>query len=989
MKHFFLLSMAWFCALVALGQEFDPQKKYTITCAHYGQGSVGLGAYHSVSPILYYINSADVPDDAYWYIEQDDKGYYTFRNALTNAYITYDSERVATSKKGLNVSEDGSSGAAIWEILQHEGGGFFVRNVQEDMQYFNLRVDGTYLMGTYTDYRSLNGNFYFVDEAGNIVSGSDKEDNGGDKEEEDDNIVPPSVNLDGNVGITDEGLYWECTGKMQVPVLTSTTKDPVYYKIRNNRSGKYLRYLFGSLYQDEVEGDDFYFVKNGSDYNIVTRDGYAVSTYYYYSSSAVFMEYYMAGAQINLWNFGFDVNPTFPGYTVQKKSDLPEYDLETGESLNGQIPYFYWNDCSDTYICLWDVDPGSTFTFYSADPRHVEYLQQGGVSFDGVDANMSKDFLKLVDTLRFNNKDLFYDKTEKCFVVPLPQTIRETGIFNMEVSFQAKGADASTYELRLNDTPINAEGCIVLDDFDASVKHTLSICKDGEAVSTASVRFTYLNLVEVNYPSCNGSYYITGSLRVTQPNILGYDSLYVADFKYRGASAQSYSKKSYAIKMREADGITSKDVEFLGLRSDNNWILDAMAVDPSCMRNRVSTDLWNDFATAPHYKRDGREKKARHGTRGEFAEVYLNGTFHGIYCLTEKMDRKQLKLKKLETFEDGSHIIHGSLYKSSQWSYEVLMGHNQGDEYFPMLPPRAYDNNAREETWANYEIKYPDYEEEPIDWGPLWNAINLVAASDDFEFQNQLTMFFDMPNVVDYFLFIELLLATDNHGKNMFFYNYDQRANKDYNVIGFAPWDLDGTWGRRWDGSKTICSPDQDFTTFLWAYEHGTLTLYHRLQNMEYMMWHDRLAKRYAELRQTHFDEAALQARFEHYGNLFIESGADLREEKRWAGTNVKRYGIAKDVQYIKEWISQRLAFLDEQYGYVVPDGINKVQTDFVGVTGGKGCLYVKSAIQQSINVYNLNGQLVRQALLNVGVNQIDGLTPGIYVVGATKVVVM
>lgn len=986
MKHFFLLSVAWLCALVALGQSFDPQKKYTITCAHYAKGSVGLGAYHGAAPILYYVDSSEVPDDAYWYIEQDEKGHFRFRNALTNDYIVYDSERVPSAKKGLNVSADNTSDASMWEILQYDGGGFFVRSVQEDMQYFNLRVDGTFLMGTYTDYRSLNGQFYFVDEDGQVVDGNNKEE-GGNKEDEDDEVQPP-VSLEGNVGITDEGLYWECTGQMYVPVLASTAKDPVYYKIRNNRSGKYLRYMFGSLYQDEAEGDDFYFVKNGDDYNIVTRDGYAVSTYYIYSSSAVFMEYYIPGAEINLWNFGFNANPTFPGYTVEKKSDLPEYDLDSGMSLNGQIPYYYWNDCSEMYICLWDVDPGSTFTFYSADSRHVEYLQEGGISFEGVDANVSKDFLKLVDTLRFNNKDLFYDKADKSFVIPLPQSICETGTFDMEVLFQAKGADVATYELRLDDTPINADGHIVMADFDALAKHTLSICKDGEAVSSANVRFTYLNLVEVNYPACNGSYYITGSLRVTQPNILGYDSLYVADFKYRGASAQNYSKKSYAIKTREADGVTSKDVEFLGLRSDNNWILDAMAVDPACMRNRVSTDLWNDFATDPHYKRDGREKKARHGTRGEFAEVYLNGSFHGIYCLTEKMDRKQLKLKKIETLESGAQIVHGSLYKSSQWSYEVLMGHEQGSDYFPMLPPMGYDNNNRKEVWANYEIKYPDYEEETIDWGPLWNAINLVAAGDDFEFQNQFSMFFDMPNVVDYFLFIELLLATDNHGKNMFFYNYDQRGSKDYNVIGFAPWDLDGTWGRRWDGSKTICAPDQDFTTFLWAYEHGTLTLFHRLQNLEYMQWHNQLTKRYCELRQTFFEEESLKARFDVYANLFEASGADIREAQRWAGTNVKHTNILGDVKYIKEWISQRLAFLDAQYGYVVPDGVNKVQTDCIGVTGGDGCMYVKSAISQTIQVYNLNGQLVRQVHLNVGVNQIDALTPGIYVVGKTKVAV-
>ena len=94
-----------------------------------------------------------------------------------------------------------------------------------------------------------------------------------------------------------------------------------------------------------------------------------------------------------------------------------------------------------------------------------------------------------------------------------------------------------------------------------------------------------------------------------------------------------------------------------------------MAVDPACMRNRVATDIWNDFSTAPYYK--DREKKVRTGTRGRFVEVFLNGRYYGIYCMTEKMDRKQLKLKKFKSAAEstsGSDEVHGLLYKSSQWS---------------------------------------------------------------------------------------------------------------------------------------------------------------------------------------------------------------------------------------------------------------------------------------------------------------------------------
>ncbi|MBQ2122706.1 MAG: CotH kinase family protein [Bacteroidaceae bacterium] len=971
MRKLLLLCAALLCSMTTMGVTFDPNKKYAIMCQEFGQGGIGLGAYHEVSPILYYVLSKELPEDAYWYIRQDEAGNFTFQNALSKQYIVYDSERVDAQKKGLNVAAAADDVAAQWSIMSLEDGGFFVRSIAAETQYFNVRKDGTYLVGTYADYRSNNGRFYFYDEDGNLVT-----EEGGDVGE------VPGVNLDNNVGMTDEGLYWECTGKLSVPVVTSTMADPVLYKIRNNRSGKYLAYEYGALSQTEQGGSDFFVVEKNGGYQFVTQDGYAVSTYYPDYAYEVFFDRYVSGANMNKWGFEFYSHGSNPGYAVSKLTDLPEF--QNGEVVNGQSPNTYWNDFSGSYIGLWSFDAGGTFTFCSADERHVEYLRSAGINVEGLAPVLG--FRAMVDTLRLNDKELIYDEGDDCYVVALPRAVRESGTFEMSVNFDVKVDDGSVYELRLDNVAPNADGNIVIEDFDALEPHYFSIYKDGEECQTADVRFTYLNLVEVNYPSCNSSYYVTGSLRVTQPNLLGYDSLYVAAFKYRGASAQNYPKKSYAIKMKEADGVTSRDVEFLGLRDDNNWILDAMAVDRACMRNRVSTDLWNDFATAPYYKRDGREPKARHGTRGEFAEVYLNGKYHGIYCLTEKMDRKQLKLKKLEQPTGGKAIMHGTLYKSSQWSYEVFMGHEQGQKYFPMTSPQSYDNNLKRETWANYEIKYPDYEEEPIDWAPLWNAIDVVASYEDSQFSGYVTEFFDMKNVVDYYLFIELMLATDNHGKNMFFYNYDQQATTSRRKIGLAPWDLDGTWGRRWDGSSSICRPNQDFTTFLWAYEHGTLTLFHRLQEIEYMNWEEQLAKRYAELRETYFTEESLHNRFETYATLFEASGADAREAECWDKLN--HSNIRGDVDYIKNWITARLAFLDEQYGYVAPSSIDVVKTDYVGVTGGEGCLYIKSNIQQEVSVYNLSGVLVRRISVQPGIQRIDGLAKGVYVVAGTKVIV-
>lgn len=598
------------------------------------------------------------------------------------------------------------------------------------------------------------------------------------------------------------------------------------------------------------------------------------------------------------------------------------------------------------------------------------------------------------DSLRVGGKDLPYDAYNREFFLPLPDTVRESG--RLATMVEAKWAgDAEGLSLRICGQVVGNDGRVCLKNIDCEMPATIDVLRNGEEiVASAPLNMTFLPVVEVSAKKCNTDSYVMGRLRVTDPNEDGYDAVMNAGFRYRGASSTMYPKKSFAVKLYDAEG-NSLDHEFFGLRNDNNWILDAMYIDGACMRNRVSTDLWNDFATLPYHRRNGWEKKAKTGTRGRFVEVFLNGRYHGLYCMTEKMDRKQLRLKKsvdakpaTETTEAVGDTIHGSLYKSSQWSYEVFMGHDLGSTSYPGHSPRGYNNNLKQETWASYEIKYPDWEKQKIDWGPLWNAVNFVATTDDYVFDEEVKNYFDYPVVRDYFLFIELMLATDNHGKNMFFFNYDQKAQKCAQMIGITPWDLDGTWGIRWDGSKSYTKAAQNFTQFITQYEHGTHTLFYRLFHSSKWNWFNDLKARYAELRTKQFSEESLTNRFLDYGDLFRESGADVREQNRWNGYHTDILG---DVDYIKQWIADRLEFLDKQYNYSpVVDGIQTPTTNeaFFTATGGSRCIVIETNKTCNVKIYSLGGQLVRTVSLDQPITKVEGLNAGVYIVGKQKVVV-
>lgn len=593
----------------------------------------------------------------------------------------------------------------------------------------------------------------------------------------------------------------------------------------------------------------------------------------------------------------------------------------------------------------------------------------------------------LLDSLYVNGKPAVYDQTGNRYLCSLSEAQRGRSSLDVSLTYAFSTAAAGA-GLELDGHAVAGTDSVSLSDFDCNKPYVLKLLDaGGQVLAQADLEFTFLPIVVLHTsPDCNGTDYTPGDFRVIDPSTAAYDPVLNATFRYRGASAQNYQKKAFAVKLKDAEG-ESMDHSYFGLREDNNWILDAMAVDKVRMRNRVSTDLWNAFSTRPYYADE--EPEMNPGTRGHFVEMILNGSYHGLYCMTEKLDRKQLKLKKIKQEDGEPDVIRGVLYKSDQWSYEVLMGHELDNRVLPQYAPQSYSNSSM--TWSTYEMDYPDLDDgESIDWGPLYNAVNFVATSSDSEFASQYTSWFDMPVWTDYYLFLDVILATDNHGKNMFLFNYNISDKDNGQLISMAPWDLDGTWGRRWDGSDYYTSATTVFEDMLWQNEHGELTLYYRLRNNPATreQWAKALSERYAALRSGPFHPDSLKARFTSYANLMTESGAVNRETLRW-NTSDSRSDIAGDVDYITGWIDQRMAALDEKYGYdpSLPDGIAAAPSvEGLTVTGGSGVIYLTATHPVGVSIYNVSGQQVRRLQVGVGSVEVGPLDPGLYLVGGQKV---
>lgn len=1018
MKKFLL----FFLSLLAIGTaqaapNFKANTKYRISCKKFNSsnsyGSVVIGSNHSKLVELYYDSGNSYSDDSWWYINKSGNG-YVIVNAKSGQYLTFTTTKNYRTKY-VTLTNAASGNESQWIFDINEDGYAGIASASEGNgsgYHFNVRIDGTNLFGAYrANYYDENELFKIYDEQGNNVlldnSGSGGETGGGSGGEtggegtDDFNAT--------TYGKTSYGEYWERTQLKQPIVYTTSVADPVLYSIANLRTGRYVGVgtsmntnttCLTEVYSAS-DRTQFYFVQSGTGVQIFTKDGQYVSTNYPTPDNSVSDK--RAGLSVvngtpngNFWGFGWTTN-TYSGYTITKLDNLSATDAT-------QYEYNSWNDYSlDNNTGSSNVhevglyegdDAGSSFVFTSADLRHAKYLQNKGIDF-GLDVT-PKAFAEAFDSLRINDKQLVYDGKGNAYFATLPEGMRNGGDYTAKVTYKLKATNAEGYTLKVNGQEPDADGYVTFDNVDCETLYPIELTNASENVDlSAKIRFTFLPIVELNCSSVNSKAYTTGSLRVTDPASLGYDSLMIAAFKYRGASSSNYPKRSYAIKLRDENG-NSVDRKLLGYRSDNNWILDAMYIDLACMRNRVATDLWNAFECKPYYA--DREKKVRTGTRGKFVEVILNGQWWGLYCMTEKMDRKQLKLKKFVPAAQsttGENEVHGVLYKSNQWTYEVFMGHESNDDndnkqvIYPHKKVSDYKNILGQETWCEYEFKYPDYEDEAVEWRPLHDAANMVATSFILNIDSVKSRF-DYPMLRDYYLFIDLLLATDNHGKNLFWYAYDTQGPEG-DKLSLAPWDLDGTFGQDWDGVITNTKDvTLDFDTYIKNYEHGQFAIFDLIKSRS--EWQQDLKDRYAELRMKGVISGdSIANRFANYASLFEASLADQREQNMWSKAYHSRH---KDIQggatYAESWIRRRVNWLDQKYGFdAAVTAINEAKAEaYFAALGGVGCISVNAGKAQPVRIYNIAGQLVRNAQVGSGVTTINGIPAGIYVVNGTKVMV-
>lgn len=457
--------------------------------------------------------------------------------------------------------------------------------------------------------------------------------------------------------------------------------------------------------------------------------------------------------------------------------------------------------------------------------------------------------LELPILIRFDNKDCFLDENSSAIKFCLDSSSIQN--FNPFTEFNDESRVMfGTTELINNQ--INHFGTL-----EYGVLYPISIEYDNE-IRDFTIEFTTTPMLRiVTKNDFNATTKVPTKITINYNQLDKVNDTFWAGTEYRGKSSLAYDKKSFGFRIYNSiEKNTAVKKTLFNMTSSEDWILDAMYIDQSRMRNIASFEIWDLMSS----------DQSNIAIKGHYIEVYHNNENLGLYSLNEDLSVDLLDLEE-----------ESSLYKGLDNSIHTK---------FEEVP----DDTPSGSIWAQWEQVYPSYSSS-LRWESFEELCKLIVESDDNTFEDEIFDHLEMGNVIDYYLFVNMAGAYDNVGKNWYFV---QREQGDKFII--VPWDLDATWGKDAFGNNISSSI---------VISNG---LFSRLIELDVDNFNSEVTDRWNELRLDVFSSSNLLDIFsKKFDNLKV-TGQYENENKTW------QLNLDPELEqnYIENWINERLAFLDD-----------------------------------------------------------------------------
>jgi spore coat protein CotH len=353
------------------------------------------------------------------------------------------------------------------------------------------------------------------------------------------------------------------------------------------------------------------------------------------------------------------------------------------------------------------------------------------------------------------------------------------------------------------------------------------------------------------------------------------------DIEIRGSSSQALEKKGYGLTTRLADNVSNNNVSLLGMPSENDWVLNGLAFDPSLIRDYISYSISRNMGN--------------YAPRTVYCELILNGDYRGLYLLQEKIksDSQRVNITKITTTQNILQELSGGYITKSDKD-------TGGDPIAWSMPSYVAGNNA------NFIHDLPKPTEVTVQQDNyIHNEFNKLASTTTMNNYSEINGY---PSVIDIPSFVDFMLSNEL-GSNADGYHFSSYFHKERNgKLRAGPlWDFNLTYGN---------------DLFLWGFDrsHTDVWQFSDGGNDGAKFWKDLflspqfkcyLSKRWNEVTQVGkpMNLATLNSMIDTAVTLI--SPAVIREQTRWGSV-----GIHLDqINGIKTFLSARIAWMNNNIG--------------------------------------------------------------------------
>ena len=239
------------------------------------------------------------------------------------------------------------------------------------------------------------------------------------------------------------------------------------------------------------------------------------------------------------------------------------------------------------------------------------------------------------------------------------------------------------------------------------------------------------------------------------------------NIEIRGSSSQELPKKGYGFTTLEADNVTNDNVSLLDMPSENDWILNGLAFDPSLIRDYLSYNLSRQLGN--------------YAPRTVFCEVIINGAYQGLYLLQEKIkaDSKRVNILKITAADNTiPNITGGYITKADKTTggdpVAWVMSSYAGETNFIHDLPNPEEVTPQQQTYIYTQFA----------------NLETTSHANNINISSGYPSIIDVPSFIDFMIINELASNADGYQLSTYFHK-DRNGKLRAGPI----WDFNLTYG--------------------------------------------------------------------------------------------------------------------------------------------------------------------------------------------------